>query len=64
MTNDDHETCAITQLQRQIDELVVSRAAIDISLIFARSELGQIRNRRTPVYSLPDEILAMIFDTG
>jgi hypothetical protein len=65
MTVDDHETCAsITQLQHKIDELVIARAAIDMSLTLARSELGQFRNRRTPVYSLPDEILAVIFDTG
>lgn len=51
-------------LQRRIDELQSARAEIDLSLDHALSEYGRIANQMAPVYSLPDEILAMIFEAG
>jgi hypothetical protein len=62
--DEDEGTQMLAVLQRKIDELETARAEIDLSLAHARSDYGQITNRKTPVYSLPNEILAIIFDAG
>ncbi|KZP16065.1 hypothetical protein FIBSPDRAFT_1047710 [Athelia psychrophila] len=51
-------------LQLRICELERARAEIDISLHRARSELGELHNLKAPIYSLPNEVLALIFESG
>ncbi|KAF7974250.1 hypothetical protein HWV62_35526 [Athelia sp. TMB] len=51
-------------LQLRIRELELARAEIDLSLKRARRELGELNNLKTPVYSLPNEVLALIFEAG
>lgn len=51
-------------LQLRIRELELARAEIDISLQRALSELGELNNLNTPIYSLPNEVLGLIFESG
>jgi len=49
-------------LALEIDGLDLARADNDLSAARAQSEGRRISNCRTPVYSLPNEILAIIFE--
>ena len=51
-------------LALQIDGLDLARVDNGLSAARARSEDRRISNSRKPVYSLPNEILAIIFETA